>query len=279
MAVLEHMALCCLWKLKINPEVRTRKCSNTAGALHVCLPAFGALSKRLLSLNTSPALIFKSQVVSSSGRSLSLNFKTSGWMEESHTLLWTPMEFYRGKANCIISQTSLGLIRITGLRAGNEVARHRAALPPSIPIISKSTTIFNCREVKRSSQAAWTCQSSNWALLTQKQLQVEAKCKESSARPAALAAWCDPKQEQQGGQQNGTGTTASHSFGVVRQREYDWAASHFLPSGGTLCHQHCGLRAALGIEKQWLKLKFAQSTGIGVRLSQFTFKVSALVKA
>lgn len=94
------------------------------------------------------------------------------WRRESHRmpLLWTPMEFYRGKANCIISQQSLGLIRITALRAGNKVARHRAALPPSIPAISKSTTIFNCREVKRSSQAAWTCQSSNWALLTQQQL-------------------------------------------------------------------------------------------------------------
>lgn len=79
MAVLEQMALCCLWKLKINPEVRIRKCYNTAEALHVCLPAFGPLHKTLLSLNTSsPALTFKSQMASSSGRSLRLNFKTSG---------------------------------------------------------------------------------------------------------------------------------------------------------------------------------------------------------
>lgn len=79
MAVLEQMALCCLWKSKINPEVRTRKCSHTVEALHACLPAFGALHERLLSLNTSPpALTFMSQVASCSGRSLSLNFKTSG---------------------------------------------------------------------------------------------------------------------------------------------------------------------------------------------------------
>lgn len=64
------------------------------------------------------------------------------------------MEFYRDKANCIISWASLGLIWYNGIRAGNKVARHRAALPSSIPVISKSTIIFNCREVKRSSQAA-----------------------------------------------------------------------------------------------------------------------------
>lgn len=77
MAVLEQMALCCLWKLKINPDLRTRKYSNTAATLHIHLPAFEPLRERLLGLNVSSALTYKSQVASSSRRSLSLNFKTS----------------------------------------------------------------------------------------------------------------------------------------------------------------------------------------------------------
>lgn len=76
-------------------------------------------------------------------------------------LLWTPMEFYRDKANCIISWAPLGLLRYNGVRAGNQVARHGAALPSSIPVISKSNIISNCREAKRSSQAARASQSSH----------------------------------------------------------------------------------------------------------------------
>lgn len=64
------------------------------------------------------------------------------------------MEFYRDKANCILSWASLGLTRYNGIRAGNYVARDGAALPSSIPVISKSTIISNCRKARRSSQAA-----------------------------------------------------------------------------------------------------------------------------
>lgn len=63
MAVLGQMALCCLWKLKIdNPEVRTRKCSNTAEALHMsaCLQV---LARDTLGLNTSPPSRLKWQVL------------------------------------------------------------------------------------------------------------------------------------------------------------------------------------------------------------------------
>lgn len=82
MAALEQMALCCLPELKINPEVRTRRCSKATAALQGWQPL--GPCKRLHSLNTPPpALPFKSKVASSSRRALSLEFQASGLMEET----------------------------------------------------------------------------------------------------------------------------------------------------------------------------------------------------